>query len=128
MKHSSGTFSNYVGALGGQGFVTNERGGGVELTPKGCVWAQQMGGDRSAQTAEEIFQLWLPKLVGKQRDILTHLYSNPRTMFSRAELAKAVEMEAGSGTFSNYVGELSGLGLIKSGRGVVQINHEVFRL
>jgi len=124
MAPGSGGFNNYVGALSKQGLI--ETGSGtVSLTDKGHAHA---GGVSVASKPSEILDLWLPKVTGKSKDILRLLFDNPDHEFGRSEVAEQVGMAPGSGGFNNYVGKLSSLQLIVTGRGVMRLNREVFHL
>lgn len=125
LSASSGGFNNYIGKLSKGGFIGTDKGL-VALTELGMNvdWAR----GTVARTPDEILQLWLPRLTGKQRDILCHLFENPGTAFQREEIADQVGLSASSGGFNNYVGKLKGLNLVVTGRGQIELNREVFRL
>jgi hypothetical protein len=124
MSVKSGGFNNYVGMLSRQGLVTTANGN-VALTDTGAYHAE---GIEIAHTPDEVFALWLPKLVGKTKDILTLLFKHPTRIFTRAQVAEEVGMSVSSGGFNNYVGMLSRLNLIVTGHGSMRLNCDVFNL
>lgn len=124
MSVKSGGFNNYVGMLSRQSLVATANGQ-VSLTETGAYYAD---GVEIARTPEEVFALWLPKLVGKTKDILTLLFKHPTRIFTRAQVAEEVGMSVSSGGFNNYVGMLSRLNLIVTGQGSMRLNCEVFNL
>lgn len=125
LSQRSGGYNNYIGKLSKAGFIGTDKGL-VALTEQGMNvdWAR----GTVARTPDEILQMWLSRLTGKQRDILCHLFENPQTLFKRKEIADQVGLSETSGGFNNYIGKLRGLNLIVTGHGDVGLNNEVFGL
>lgn len=110
MKHSGGSFSTYKSALRTHGCI-EERGERVYLTELG----HQMAGDVGAVvTGAELVAFWKPKLSGKAKQMLEVVVGlGPSGAISRADLAEAVEMEVGGGSFSTYLSALRSNGLVE---------------
>lgn len=110
MKHSGGSFSTYKSALRTHGCI-DERGERVYLTELG----HQLAGDVAAPvTGADLVAFWKPKLSGKAKQMLEVVVAlGPSGAISRSDLAQAVEMEAGGGSFSTYLSALRSNGLVE---------------
>jgi hypothetical protein len=106
MKPTGGGFNNYKSALRVHGCV-DERGDLVFLTEAGRGWVGDVGPPPSGP---ELVEFWRRKLPGKAGLMLeVVLNQGPIT---KAELGRAVEMEAGGGGFNNYLSSLRSNGLV----------------
>jgi hypothetical protein len=122
MKRTSGTFGDYKSLLKTSGCIDIRDG----------VWTATKEGMRRAgtsiarapRTTAEVLELWTPKLRGKSKDMLNVLVGTPHRGFTRAELAKACDMEASSGTFGDYLSLLRTAGLIVNEGSSVRANRE----
>jgi uncharacterized protein len=100
----SGTFSDYLSTLKRAGLV-DEQSGKLELTDRGHEeMADQVG--VGAPSPEELSAMWGRKLKAGARRMLDALMASHPDGLTRAELAEASEITAGSGTFSDYLSSL----------------------
>jgi hypothetical protein len=125
----SGTFSNYISDLRAAGCVDDRGDGKLGVTPRGLEILRGMfpQGIGKKPTLEELVQRWKEKhLVGKANDMIDILaFELMGSEISRDDLAARV-MPGGekSGTFSNYLSDLSSAGLIeKTGRSMVRATY-----
>ncbi len=69
-----------------------------------------------------VYQQWLEKLQGKNREMLQVLIETPR--LTRSQLGFKISMSTNSGTFATYLSKLRTLGLVKKdGEYIVLANH-----
>jgi hypothetical protein len=110
----SGTFSTYCGDLRRGGYVQEDRDY-VALTDDGWAVIGRTPGSVSAQTTEEMVELYAGILRGGARRMLTAVMAAyPRSLL-HADLATAAGIVI-SGTFSTYLGDLRRAGLVEDDR------------
>ena len=117
-KRSGGTWGTYKGRLRGAGLIEQKDGrwfatatgaeavGDVELPPP---------------VGPDLVRWWAAKLPGTPKLAEALIEAWPRDM-TRDELALAVGMTAGGGTFGTYLGRLASPGLIERDGGVIRLN------
>jgi len=119
----SGTFSDYLSTLKRGGLVIEEHGK-LELTDRGVEeMADELGA--GAPSARELQEMWGRKLKAGARRMLDALMDAPDGL-TRAELAEASEITAGSGTFSDYLSSLRRNTLAEERSGVVYAGEALF--
>lgn len=122
MSFSSGTFSNYLGQGRGAGWLT-ERGDRFVITDAGSV---ALGDYQQLPTGAALLEHWIQAVgsdSGKARILRVLGQFYPHAV-RRELLAEQSGMNAGSGTFSNYVGALRTLELIE-GRSEFRLRDEL---
>lgn len=124
------TFSAYIGTLKRAGFVTESSEGLISITAAGRTHIG--GGTRRPKTADELLELWGPKFKRGARAMLVALVKERRG-FSREELGRAVvqhggetPIQAGTNTFSSYLGELKRNGLAMEVGGKIYASQDFF--
>lgn len=109
MKHTSGTFSTYLGELRRAGLI-DESPIGFTLTDDGFDY---LGGRPAPMTGEELQQHYLSILrSGAARMLQAVMDAYPHGL-DREQLSEQVGIVATSGTFSTYLGELRRNGLVE---------------
>lgn len=132
MKRTSGTFSQYVGAILRGGYAV-ESSEGWELTEAG--FALVGGKPKAPQTTEETREMWRGKMKAgarrmldiliERRESMSGAYGDPGWM-TRIELASAAGITPSSGTFSQYLGTLRRAGLLDESDGDVRASDVLF--
>lgn len=115
-----GGFNNALSSLKTQGRIQKD-GDAVTITEEGLAAA---GPVDAPATAEELVELWSSKLSGKGRDLLRTMSAHPR-VWTKDELAQAVEMDPGGGGFNNYMSALRSNALIVKTGGGFRITEEL---
>lgn len=117
--YSSGNFTNLLSELRGAGLIDPAaRGGRIRLTAQGEDAAAELSGDEPALTSEMTIARWREKLGATARRIFGVLVHQYPAALTREEIAIRASYSAGSGNFTNALGELNGPGLLeKSGKG-----------
>lgn len=109
MKHSSGTFSTYLGELRRAGLL-DETHDGFTLSEAGFEF---IGGRPAPMTGKELQEHYLTILrKGAARMLQSLMNVYPRAL-TRNELAEHAGIAVTSGTFSTYLGDLKRNGLIE---------------
>jgi hypothetical protein len=109
IKHTSGTFSTYLGELRRAGLI-DEDAAGFTLTEAGFAY---LGGRPAPITAAELQQHYLSILrSGAARMLRAVMDAYPEGL-TRDQIGAAAGVTATSGTFSTYLGELRRNGLIE---------------
>ena len=67
--------------------------------------------NNGSQVDESAWQIWLDKLTGKQKEMLSIVISRKR--ITKTQLGLLVGMSAGGGSFNTYLSKLVSLGLVK---------------
>lgn len=122
--HKGGTFTTYIGDLRRQGFV-EERGGLMYATPAGITSL----GDKVPATPTshaEAMQLWRRALRSGAFSMLEAIVAAGPSGITRQDVATAVGMTAGGGTFTTYLGDLRRNGLITEQNKVCTANDILF--
>lgn len=118
MAPGSGGFNNYIGSLKTAALVRANSEGNLGLTAEGMKVAPS---DRLfySRGLNDVVSRHGSAIVGKMKKMV-EVVSGWHEPVDRDQLADAVGMARGSGGFNNYVGALSGRGiLVKNGRGYV---------
>lgn len=105
-----GSFSNYLSILKMRGYIERD-GEAVSATEAGL---RAVG---PVEAVGDLVEFWCEKLPGRARDMLRLLAAHPEKAFTKDEIAQAVEMDAGGGSFSNYLSALRSNGLATKERG-----------
>lgn len=122
IKHSGGTYSQYLSNLKSAGFLVEE-GGKLHVTDAG---AEAIGKNLDAPaTPGEIREMWRSKLRAGARRMLDVLIAD-RSWWGREALAEAAGITYGGGTFSSYLGQLRTAGLIDEMEGMVRASDVLF--
>lgn len=128
MDYSGGGFRNYLGALHNAGLIHLSHAGAVAITYEGKLKVDDELGGQTKPTTNELVERWKQKLTGKARDILQLAVDAYPNEISRVELAQRVDMDAAGGGFRNYLGSLSGPGLIEfPSSGMVRASDALFK-
>lgn len=128
MKHTGGSFGTYMSRLRSAGLVVDD-GKYVQISEAGI---EHIGADRLPEplSSEEVLQQWLntPAISGGAAKMLETLFRLRRSGegLSRADLAKAVDMEASGGSFGTYLSRLRSNGLIQEDAGVIYASDTLF--
>jgi hypothetical protein len=110
MRHTSGTFSTYLGELRRAGFI-DQNDAGFTLTDTGFAF---LGRRPSPMTGAELQQHYRSILrAGASRMLDAILGAHPGGL-TREQIAAHAEISPSSGTFSTYLGELRRNGLIEA--------------
>jgi hypothetical protein len=109
MKHTSGTFSTYLGELRRAGLL-DEDSIGITLSDAGFEY---LGGRPDPMTGEELQQHYLSILRAGAARMLQAVMDAYPSGLAKDELGEQVDMSTASGTFSTYLGELRRNGLIE---------------
>jgi hypothetical protein len=126
MKHTSGTFSTYLGRLSSARFIERaEDGKRIRPTQEGIDFLD--GDYPEPLRGPALLETWKQKMVGGCRRMLEVIVAAGEHGIHKDKLAEAVEMSASSGTFSTYMGRLSSNGLVYCARGskIVTANEEL---
>lgn len=115
MKHTSGTFSTYLGELRRANLIEEDTAG-FTLTDDGFGY---LGGRPDPMTGEELQQHYLSILRSGASRMLQAIMDAYPSGLAKDELSERVGIVATSGTFSTYIGELRRNGLIEQSGGVV---------
>jgi uncharacterized protein len=126
MKRSSGTFGDYKSLLKTSGCIQFD--GGLWFATKEGMRRAGTNIPKHPTTTDEVLSLWMPKLRGKSKDMLTALIAHKGQAIPYATLAAAVQMEARSGTFGDYLSLLRTMELITTEGGHARANAEVLFL
>lgn len=103
LKHSSGTFSNYISLLKQSEYI-QVHSSGISITDNGVIFLQE--NNLIQIQVPDIKAVWRSKLTGgavRMFDILIERYPDG---ISRYDLALEAGLTAQSGTFSNYISKL----------------------
>lgn len=124
IQANSGTYRNYLSELRTKQMIDDVDGGRIELTELGYVSADQ---SFKLPRKRDHHALWVSKVGGTPGRILqTLIDAHPRAL-SRKEVAAAVGVDAGSGTYRNYISELHVPGLVrKNGSDLVVVADMLF--
>ena len=109
MKHTSGTFSTYLGELRRAGLV-EENSAGFTLTDAGFEY---LGGRPAPMTADELQEHYLSILRSGAARMLQAIMDAYPSGLTKDEISQATGITATSGTFSTYLGELRRNGLVE---------------
>lgn len=119
----SGTFTNYLSMLRSQGLI--------EQTPLGFVASPEgrslTVGAPLPLNDKALVEAWCGKLDGRTKDMLRLLASDPTIAYTRDQIANTVGLAAGSGTFTNYLSQLSSNGLIVKDSGGIRVSEDLVR-
>jgi len=118
MSSKSGTFSTYLGALRGEGYIADQ-GGRLVATECGI---EALGSDyETLPTGSDLGDYWLGRMGGGgKRRMLECLIEAGSDGLTRQALADAADLSAASGTFSTYLGQLRSLKLL-DGRDTLRV-------
>ena len=95
---TGGTFAKYLSTLRSAQLIVVD-GELVGLTDLGLSKA---GGQQAPKRPGEILAIWREKLPGKARDMLELLAAEPRP-WTKADLAKRLDLDEAGGTFAKYL-------------------------
>jgi hypothetical protein len=109
MKHTSGTFSTYLGELRRAGLI-EEDSVGFSLTEQGFDY---LGGRPEPMSGEELQQHYLTILRAGASRMLQAIMDAYPSGLEKEEISAQIDIVASSGTFSTYLGELRRNGLIE---------------
>lgn len=112
---SGGTFSTYQSDLRNAGFVLDDRDG-PQLTAEGWAFLGQEPGALTAQTTDEMLQLYAGVLRGGARRMIEILRDVYPERLTRADLGQRANVADTGGTFSTYLSDLNKAGLVDVGR------------
>lgn len=115
MKHTSGTFSTYLGELRRADLIEEDTAG-FTLTEAGF---DHLGGRPDPMTGDELQQHYLSILRSGAARMLQAIMDAYPSGLAKDELSERIGIVATSGTFSTYLGELRRNGLIEQINGVV---------
>jgi hypothetical protein len=102
IRHTTGTYSNYLSELRTAGLIRDVSRESIELTDEGRAIAT----DDAPRSLAEFHARWQSKLSGtpgRMLEVLIERYPRPIT---KEALATAVGISHTTGTFSNYLSEL----------------------
>jgi hypothetical protein len=109
IRHTTGTYSNYLSELRTAGLIRDVSRESIELTDEG----RAMATDDAPRSLAEFHARWQSKLSGtpgRMLEVLILRYPKPIT---KELLASAVGISHTTGTFSNYLSELRVPGLMR---------------
>jgi hypothetical protein len=121
LKPTGGSFRTYLSALRTQGLI--EGRDTLQLTQAGLAY---VGTTEQPQTTEELVALWCSKLSGSAKGMLRVLVDAYPRGFNREDLADAVQMEVGGGSFRTYLSALRTNGLIDTENGEIRASPSLF--
>lgn len=124
MKHTGGTFNDYLGTLRRSGFVIVDRKG-IQITADGEAFI----GDEALAvptTTEEVLALWRPKFKQGARKILDLLVENFPNALTKPEIGNAVGNAYTGGTFNDYLGTLVRNGMAVKVDGAYVASEDLF--
>ena len=107
MKHTGGSFSTYKSRLKSLGYL--EFSGELVMASKEGLAAAGVEAP-NPQEPEEVLQMWMAAIGGKPAMMLKLLHDTGG--MTKSDLAEAVEMDSGGGSFSTYLGKIRANGLI----------------
>ncbi len=125
---SGGHFSNVVGPLSSNGLV-NRGQGVIELTDKGREFARVPDAIGSLGDYHEMLRARVRKAKsagGKTIEILNVIISRGGAEVTTEEIGREASIDHTGGHFSNMIGPLSTIGLIKRDRGLVRPTEILF--
>lgn len=117
MSPKSGTFSNYLSAGRTNGWWESA-GEVIRITDEGVASA---GDVDPLPSGDDLLDYWCSQVTGAARDMLRIIAESGVHGIDRDELARAVNMSAKSGTFSNYLSKLRSLQLISRSQPFVAV-------
>ncbi len=117
MRHTSGSFSNYLSSLRVSGLIEGDKHS-LRITQEGISHA---GDFDPLPTGDELIAWWREKLGGGGiRRMIEALANAGPDGLGKGELASAAEMSATSGSFSNYISKLRTAG-VAEGRDPIRL-------
>ncbi|MGE4043359.1 MAG: ATP-binding protein [Acetobacteraceae bacterium] len=120
----SGSFANNLGRLRSLGMIDYPAPSQVAFTPEGKKAAAYPAAPPSLA---DLHEAWLGLVTGPQARILKHLIDVYPATLDKLDLARAIDVSPGSGSFANNLGRLRTLGVIDyPGRGMVRANDLLF--
>jgi hypothetical protein len=129
LKPTGGSFRTYLSLLrtygtedGSEGLI-EVKGDCVNLTSAGQAHA---GPVTQPQTTEELVAVWISKLTGGAKEMLRALVETYPNGLAKDELAAAVHMDLGGGSFRTYLSALRSNGLAEYEDGVVRASPSLF--
>lgn len=122
--HNGGTFKTYMSDLKRAGYI-EERGDMVFATEPGV---QSLGGNVPAAPTShrDAMSMWRKALRSGAYQMLEQVVAADKAGISRNNLAAAVGMEAGGGTFKTYISDMRRNGLVTENDGVLIANDILF--
>lgn len=109
VRHTTGTFSNYLSQLRTAGLIGDASRESIRLTATGrAAAADDVPGSRA-----ELHAVWMAKLGGTPRRMLELLIAAYPGSLGKEELAAALGISHTTGTFSNYLSQLRVAGLLR---------------
>jgi len=118
MKHSSGTFGDYLSKLRSAGLITYSESGDQVATDAGVKAA----GVHPLPGYDQVLELWRPSFKAGARKMLDAL----KESMTREQLGAAVGMEPSSGTFGDYLSSLRSAGLVEKGGDLLGLSAAVY--
>jgi hypothetical protein len=109
IRHTTGTYSNYLSELRTAGLIRDVSREMVELTDEGRAIAT----DDAPRSLAEFHARWQSKLSGTPGRMLEVLIQRYPRVITKEALAAAVNISHTTGTFSNYLSELRVPGLMR---------------
>lgn len=110
VNSGSGTFSTYLGDLRAAGYIENGVRS-VTITAAGAAFIGERI-RRDPPTTADVVKIYEPKLRAGARRMLHVLVAAHPKHVPKAQLAEQSGVDAGSGTFSTYLGDLRRIGLL----------------
>ncbi len=123
MKHTGGTFGDYLGTLRRNGFVT-QKGSLFFYNESAEDYLDEL--PSIPDTTEAVVALWGSKLKAGARKILNLLVQCHPTAMSRPEIGDAVGNAYTGGTFNDYLGTLVRNGLVEKLDGEYRASEDLF--
>ena len=124
MRHTGGTFGDYLGTLRRNGLVL-VHAGAISITPDG----REFIGDAALAvptTTEEVLALWRPKFKAGARKILDLLVKAFPAALDKPQIGTAVGNEYTGGTFNDYLGTLVRSGVVIKIDGAYAASEDLF--
>ena len=109
MRHTSGTFSNYIGNLRGEGLIQQA---GAEFEATEYCRELYASLEPIPTDPKELMEFWLPKFKAGARRMLETIVRHGGQWITKDTIAMEAEMSH-SGTFSNYLGNLVSAGVVE---------------
>jgi predicted transcriptional regulator len=127
VKHTGGTFGDYLSALRTAGAV-EERGSGksgeLRITEHGF---ELLGSEAPAPaTTDELLAMWRDRLKRGARSMLDALVDSHPQWLAREDLAEAAGIAVTGGTFGDYLSMLRRTGLIEEDGRLVRAAETLF--
>lgn len=123
-KRTGGTWGTYKGRLRSAGLIEQKEGRWF-ATEAGAAAAGDV--ELPPAPGPELVRWWAAKLPGTRKIAEALIEAWPREM-GRDELADAVSMSAGGGSFGTYLGRLASPGLIERNGGAIRLSTEAMGL